>query len=170
MRFDKKIVIFFFLCFACSGLAGCAVGASAVGVHLIGAAHLSKDRADIRVTEDTSIVKNCQLIKHVKSSTGWGGQMRDKALEKVIADLTHDSAEAGANTLLITFKRKAFYGSSAEGDAYHCPDTLEIPSTEKEDLEAKTWKQITYLTLVCSQSAENPALADPGVGLKGITN
>ena len=48
---------------------------------------------------------------------------QDKALEKTIADMTHESTEAGANTLLIKGKTKTFGGSNSEGTAYLCPAT-----------------------------------------------
>jgi 3-methyladenine DNA glycosylase Tag len=70
----------------------------------------------------------------VASTTSWGGLLlQNKAQERVIADLTEESAQAGANTLLIRSKRKAFKGSYATGDAYRCPkiDETLIPVQEQ---------------------------------------
>jgi hypothetical protein len=116
-----------------SGLYGCAVAAPAVAVYAVGTVYLTKERAKILVTEDESIIKNCEFVKTVASTTSWGGLLlKNKAQEKVIADLTEEAAQAGANTLLIRSKRKSFTGSYATGDAYRCPKIDEIPILVQE--------------------------------------
>jgi hypothetical protein len=116
-----------------SRLYGCAVAAPVVAAYAVGTVYLSKDRAKILVTEDESVIKNCEFVKNVTSSTAWGGLLlKNKAQEKVIADLTEESAQAGANTLLIRSKRKSFTESWATGNAYRCPKIDETPIPVQE--------------------------------------
>ena len=105
---------------------GCAAAAP-VGVTMaVGTIYLNKERAGIRITEDEHEAKNCKFVKHVKASSYWGGlAFQEKALEKTISDLTHESVEAGANLLLVRSKHKSFNGSKSEGDAYLCPTVTE---------------------------------------------
>lgn len=99
------------------------VGCEAVGTYVIGKAFLDKERAQIYITEDADDIRDCDLVKHVRSSTAWGGlALQDSALQRVISNLTHESAKAGANVLLIRDKSKSFMGSSASGDAYICKE------------------------------------------------
>lgn len=100
-------------------LAGC----EAVAPYVIGKAYLEKERAQIYITENANDVAGCNLVKHVKSSTRWGGlALQNSAFERVISNLTHESAEAGANVLFIKKKSKGMMGSSASGDAYSCKE------------------------------------------------
>ncbi len=112
-------------------LAGC----EAVAPYVIGKAYLEKERAQIYITENANDVTGCGFVKHVKSSTRWGGlALQNSAFERVISNLTHESAEAGANVLLIKKKSKGMMGSSASGDAYSCKEirftsTMPDPNT-----------------------------------------
>lgn len=100
-------------------LAGC----EAVAPYVIGKAYLEKERAQIYITENANDVTGCNFVKHVKSSTRWGGlALQNSAFGRVISNLTHESAEAGANVLLIKKKSKGMMGSSATGDAYSCKE------------------------------------------------
>ena len=99
------------------------VGCEAVAPYVIGKLYLEKERAKIYITENENDVSGCALVKHVKSKTSWGGlALQNSALERVISNLTHESAQAGANVLLIRDKSKGFWGSSASGDAYVCKE------------------------------------------------
>jgi hypothetical protein len=117
-----KFAFFMFTCFlSCLGLFGCMVAAPVAGVLAAGEVSLRKDRAKIDVTEDEKLIKDCEFIKEIRASSYWGGLFfQEKALEKTIADLTHQAAEAGANALLIKNKSKTFTGSYSEGAAYRC--------------------------------------------------
>ena len=100
-------------------LAGC----EAVAPYVIGKVYLEKERAQIYITENANDVTDCGFVKHVKSSTRWGGlALQNSAFERVISNLTHESAQAGANVLLIRQKSKSMMGSSASGDAYICKE------------------------------------------------
>ena len=117
------------------------VGCEAVAPYVIGKAFLEKERAKIYITESENDVSGCNFVKHVKSSTRWGGlALQNSALERVISNLTHESAQAGANVLLIRKKSKSMMGSSASGDAYICkeiqftstrPDPTPFPDSQK---------------------------------------
>ena len=101
--------------------------------YVIGKVYLDRrTRAQIYLTENEHDISGCDFIKHVKSSSRWGGLLlQNEALESVISDLTHESAQAGANVLLIRKKSKSMMGSSASGDAYLCKEvkfTSPIPS------------------------------------------
>ena len=130
--YDINLLLILVFIVSCAfGINGCTV-AGPVGVSMaIGSAYLSKERAQIRVTEDERDTEGCEFIKHVKASTSWGGMaFQDKALEKTVSDLTHESFEAGANLLLVRSKDKTFNGSKSEGDAYRCP-CLDSESTSE---------------------------------------
>lgn len=111
------------------------VGCEAVAPYVIGKAYLEKERAQIYITEDEDDIRACDFVKHVKSSTRWGGlALQNSAFERVISNLTHESAQAGANVLLIKKKSKGMMGSSASGDAYSCNEirftsTMPDPNT-----------------------------------------
>ncbi len=99
------------------------VGCEAVAPYVIGKAYLEKERAQIYLTEDEDDIRGCEFVKHVKSSTRWGGlALQNSALERVISNVTHESAQAGANVVLIRDKSKSMMGSSASGDAYICKE------------------------------------------------
>lgn len=101
-------------------LTGCVVA----GPVVVGEVALSKSRADIQVTEDAGAVAECKLLKEVRADSSWGGVLfQEKALEKTIADMTKEAADAGANVLLIKSKSKSFSGSRSEGAAYLCPSS-----------------------------------------------
>lgn len=106
-----------------SSLLGCSTVAGQLGATVaVGTVYLSKERASIHVTEDLTEIMGCEFIKQVQAETYWGGLfLQNKALEKTISDLTHDSVKAGANVLLVRSKAKGFFGSRAVGDAYWCP-------------------------------------------------
>ena len=88
-----------------------------------GKLYLAKDRAPVLVTENGNDVVGCEFKKKVEESRAWGGLLlQDDALERVIADLTTETVDAGGNVLLIRKKQKGFMGSSATGEAYRCPD------------------------------------------------
>ena len=104
----------------------------------VGEASLSKDRANIKVTENESEIKDCKFIKDVQAKSYWGGLLfQDKALEKTIADMTHEATEAGANALFIKNKTKTFGGSNSEGAAYLCPTTEKTITPATESLADK---------------------------------
>lgn len=113
-------------------LQGCEViiGGATYGIEKV---YLAKDRSPIYVTENDNAVVGCVFKKNVEAHRSLGGFfLQDEALERVIADLTTDSYEAGANVLLIKKKSKGFWGSSAAGKAYRCttipaPPPMPIP-------------------------------------------
>lgn len=99
------------------------VGCEAVAPYVIGKAYLERERAQIYITENEDDTNGCDFVKHVKSSTRWGGlALQNSAFERVISNLTHESAQAGANVLLIRKQSKSMMGSSASGDAYNCKE------------------------------------------------
>lgn len=112
-----------------SSLLGCSTVVGQVGATVaVGAVYLSKERATIRVTEEITDIMGCTFIKQVQAKTYWGGVfLQNKALEKTISDLTHDSVMVGANVLLVRTKSKGFFGSEAVGDAYWCPLAASTP-------------------------------------------
>lgn len=117
-------------------LQGCAETIVGGGVYGVGKIFLAKDRSPIYVTESEKEVLGCESIKNVQESRAWGGLLlQDEALERVIADLTTETAEAGGNVLLIRTKSKGFMGSSAKGEVYRCPDNNvpapSLPLTQK---------------------------------------
>jgi len=84
---------------------------------------LAKDRAPVLVTENGKDVVGCEFKMNFEQTRAWGGLLdQDDAMEKVIADLTTETVDAGGNVLLIRRKKKGFNGSSASGDVYRCPD------------------------------------------------
>jgi hypothetical protein len=104
----------------CTSFFGCE-GVMAYGV---GKTYLDKKPAPIYITENEKEIAGCNFVKHVSSSTAWGGlALQDEALERVISDITHEAYQAGADTLLIRNKSKGFMGSSASGDAYCCKNS-----------------------------------------------
>jgi hypothetical protein len=104
-------------------LHGCAAAVVGGGVYGVGRIILAKDRSPVYVTESNNEVRGCESIKIVEESSAWGGMfLQDAAMERVIAGLTNETAEAGGNVLLIRKKDKGFGGSSATGEAYRCPD------------------------------------------------
>jgi len=127
------------LIICCSGLFGCAMAGSTAATAAIGEASLSKSRAKINITEDESSIKDCKFIKDVQAKSYWGGLLyQDKALEKTIADMTHEATEAGADTLLIKSKTKTFGGSNSEGAAYLCPIADKTTTSTNEPLAEKS--------------------------------
>jgi len=146
-KYNPNLLSLFILTIACAiSLNGCTVAGPVGATLAVGSAYLSKERAQIRVTEDERDTKGCEFIKHVKASTYWGGMaFQDKALEKTISDLTHESVEAGANLLLIKSKHKSFSGSRSEGDAYRCPcRNNESTSAEEPNESRKKKSKETY--------------------------
>ncbi len=100
-----------------------AVGCEAVAPYVIGKVYLERELAQISITENVNDITGCSFVKHVKSSSWWGGlALQDEAFKRVISDLTHESAKAGANALLIRKKSQSMMGSSADGDAYICKE------------------------------------------------
>jgi len=116
-----QFVLYMIACFlAYLGLFACAILPAGVTM-AVGEASLTKDKAKIYVTEDENLIKDCEFIKEVQARSYWGGLLfQQKALEKTIADLTHQAAEVGANVLLIKSKSKSFTGSYSQGIAYRC--------------------------------------------------
>ena len=112
-------------------LQGCAETVIIGGVVGVGGTmYLEKDRARMLVTENEKDVAGCEFKKEVEESRAWGGLLlQDEAMERVIADLTTETVEAGGNVLLIRKKRKRFMGSSATGEAYRCPDNNALAPT-----------------------------------------
>lgn len=105
--------IFVFLVICCNGLYGCPLAASTAVTAAVGEVSLSKNRANIQVIEDEKLIKDCKFIKEVRAKSHWGGLLfQEKALEKTISEMTHESAEAGANFLWIKSKSKSFVGSN----------------------------------------------------------
>jgi hypothetical protein len=132
---NHRILLHAILLASSCALCGCQLMASLA----IGSVYLSRDRANIRITEDESDTKGCAFVKHLEASTFWGGfAFQDKALEKSISDLTHDSVEAGANLLLIRSKHKSFGASNSQGDAYRCPfgESTPPPKPFEENIDA----------------------------------
>ena len=123
---------------------GCALcGCQVIAPLIIGPVYLSRERANIRLTEDESHTRGCEFVKHVEAISAWGGLVfQDKALEKTISDLTHESVEAGANLLLIRSKEKSFNGSKSQGDAYRCPFVDITPPPRPIEENADTRKLI----------------------------
>ena len=90
---------------------------------VIAKVYLKRRPAPIYVMENLDAISNCNFVKHVRSRNGWGGLfLQDEALERAVSDLTHESAQAGGNVLVIREKSKSFMGSSASGDAYLCKE------------------------------------------------
>jgi hypothetical protein len=79
-------------------------------VMIVGGIALDGEPAKIYITEDESTVTGCEYIKQVSASTRWGGILQNKALKKVISEITHDAEQAGANVLLIRSKTKGWGG------------------------------------------------------------
>lgn len=109
---------------ACACLQGCqaviggAVGGTAYGVEKV---YLAEDRSPIYVTENDNAVAGCVFMMDVKGERLLGGPfLEDQTLERVIADLTIEIYEKGANVLLIKEKTKGFWGSSVVGKGYRC--------------------------------------------------
>ena len=108
------------LTFVCACLQGCAaiVGGTAYGVEKI---YLAEDRSPIYVTENDNAVVGCVFKMDVEGKRLLGGPfLEDQTLERVIADLTIEIYERGANVLLIKKKSKGFWGSSVVGKGYRC--------------------------------------------------
>ncbi len=105
---------------ACACLQGCAaiVGGAAYGVEKI---YLAEDRSPIYVTENDNAVVGCVFVMDAKGKRLLGGPfLEDQTLERVIADMTIEIYEGGANVLLIKEKSKGFWGSSVVGKGYRC--------------------------------------------------
>jgi hypothetical protein len=101
-------------------LYGCAEVGAGAATYAIGDAYLSKEGAEgVKIVQEAS---ECKFITSVEAKTYWGGMMKEKALGKVISDLTHKAADKGANTIVITKQSCTFNGSSAQGNAYLCPE------------------------------------------------
>ncbi|MEK6706450.1 MAG: hypothetical protein AABZ06_11750, partial [Bdellovibrionota bacterium] len=98
MEFKRKIILSLAaiaIGFVAYGCAGMAAGGGAA--YVVGKTFLNKERANVYVTDDNNYIKECVFVKHVSSSTSWGGALlQDEALEKVISDITHQTNEAGA--------------------------------------------------------------------------
>ena len=87
----------------------------------------------------------CEFKKKVEESRSWGGLLlQDDAMERDIADLTTETADAGGNVLLIRKKHKGFMGSSAAGGANRCPDNTAPASSPTRATEGfpggKVWQ------------------------------
>jgi hypothetical protein len=109
------------LCLA-SALNGCAI----VVPYTVGKIYLGKDPAEIILTENYAEVAHCTRIQTLEAKVNWGGLLlQNEAMERAMSDLTHQAAEAGADTLLIHSKSKNFLGSRASGEAYRCHQDLE---------------------------------------------
>ena len=95
-------------------------GCAEVAIYEIGDTYLSKEGAEgVKIAQQAS---ECEFVASVEAKTYWGGMLKEKALEKVIRDLTHQAADKGANTIVITKQSCTFNGSSAQGNAYLCPE------------------------------------------------
>jgi len=113
-------------------LQGCQVivGGAVYGVEKI---YLAEDRSPIYVTENDNAVVGCVFKMDVEGERLLGGPfLEDQTLERVIADLTIEIYEGGANVLLIKEKSKGFWGSSVVGKGYRCttipaPPPMPIP-------------------------------------------
>ncbi len=102
----------------CQAVVGGAVGGAAYGVEKV---YLAEDRSPIYVTENDNTVAGCIFMMDVKGERLLGGPfLEDQTLERVIADLTIEIYEKGANVLLIKEKTKGFWGSSVVGKGYRC--------------------------------------------------
>ncbi len=102
----------------CQAIVGGAVGGAAYGVEKI---YLAEDRSPIYVTENDNAVAGCVFMMDVKERRLLGGPfLEDQTLERVIADLTIEVYEGGANVLLIKKKSKGFWESSVVGKGYRC--------------------------------------------------
>ena len=109
-------------------LQGCQaiIGGTVYGVEKV---YLSKDRSPIYVTEDDKAVAGCVFKMDVEGERLLGGPfLEDQTLERVIADLTDEIYEGGANVLLIKEKSKGFWGSSVVGKGYSCTTIPAPPS------------------------------------------
>lgn len=109
-------IILLLIAILCVSLAGC--GPEKTRETVVNT-FLSKERAEVSITENKKDVDGCEFIKKVKSYSLWGGGVQDEALEKVISEMTHDAFQAGANTVLITEKSQGM-SVSAAGEAYRC--------------------------------------------------
>ena len=142
-KYVVDLLLFTVLLVICAFFLNSCTVAGPVGASMaIGSMCLNKERARITVTEDEKDTKGCEFVKHVKASTYYGGMLlQEKALEKTISDLTHESVEAGANLLLIRSKHKSFNGSLSEGDAYRCQpygsESISGPVREEKIEESK---------------------------------
>jgi hypothetical protein len=110
------------------------VGCEVAAPYVIGKVWLDRDPAQVSITESANDVAGCSFVKHVKSRSSWGGiALQDEAFERVVSNLTHQAAKAGANVLLMRQKSQGFMGSSASGDAYNCKEirfTSTIPNPD----------------------------------------
>ena len=125
---QRAFAIGIVLVVTCSYLQGCQVmvGGAVYGVEKV---YLSKDRSPIYVTEDEYAVVGCVFKMDVKGERLLGGPfLEDQTLERVIADLTTEIYEGGANVLLIKGKTKGFWGSSVVGKGYSCTTIPAPPS------------------------------------------
>ena len=79
-------------------------------------------KAGVFMTQDSTLVEKCRLIKEVSSETMWGGfATKEWAGKKVLNDLIEGTKKAGGNVLLIKEHRNTLWsGSSAVGSAYRC--------------------------------------------------
>ena len=113
------ILIFASACLpGCQAIVGGAVGGAAYGVEKV---YLVEDRSPIYVTENDNAVVGCVFMMDVEGERSLGGPfLEDQTLERVIADLTIDIYQRGANVLLIKKKTKGFWGSSVVGKGYRC--------------------------------------------------
>ncbi len=114
----------------CQAVLGGAVGGAAYGVEKL---YLAEDRSPIYVTENDNAVSGCVFLMDVKGERWLGGPfLEDQTLERVIADLTIEIYDKGANVLLIKEKTKGFWGSSVVGKAYRCKT---IPAPPPKPIE-----------------------------------
>ncbi len=120
-RVDATGIILMFACAclpACQAIIGGAVGGAAYGVEKV---YLAEYRSPIYVTENDNAVVGCIFMMDVKGERLLGGPfLEDQTLERVIADLTIEIYEKGANLLLIKKKTKGFWRSSVVGKGYRC--------------------------------------------------
>lgn len=126
--FYKGICLVITCVAVCFSLFGC----DAAAVYGVGKTYLNKEAAPVYLTEDEKEISGCEFLKHVESSTAWGGlALQDEALQRVISDITHETFEAGGDVLLVKETSKSFMGSSASGEAYRCGNGKEMPISKQ---------------------------------------
>ena len=83
----------------------------------LGCVTLSGKGAQVRITSNPEIVRECKFLGNVKSTSGWGGSAgTGLAGSNTEKSLQNSTADLGGNVLFVISS-----GIHASGEAYYCP-------------------------------------------------
>lgn len=92
-----------------------------VSILVTGCASLSPEGQRVRVTVNPDVVRGCEFVGNVKTSSGWGGSAAGNMGEdQVQIKLQNETAKLGGNVLFLTSNEAGGATARGIGEAYKC--------------------------------------------------